>query len=186
MNKTIKIAALAGVLAIVAGISLATVEQATAQMLNPTHPDVSRLSPKSFGAKTAGIVCGDRLCDQHEHNINIEEDTPIGTIAYDDTGSAPTAKLISIDKFRASTNQQDAISYRITFSITAGPENLRDIEAHVTTDMGSWEYEMSSLNALSSSVGVLRVKALDPDSINGEIVGYSITGPTSSDPNAPR
>jgi len=186
MNSNLKVAMIAGFVGLIAGISIATIDTATAQMLKPTSPDISRLSPKSFGSATAGIVCGDRLCGEPEHNINIEEDTPMGSISYDDTAAAPTAKLISIDKFRASTNQQDAISYRITFSITAGPENLRDIEAHITTDMGSWEYEMSSLNALSSSVGVLRVKALDPDSINGEIVGYSITGPTSSDPNAPR
>jgi len=182
MNKTIKIAALAGVLAIVAGISLATVEQATAQMLNPTHPDVSRLSPKSFGAATAGIVCGDRLCNEPQPDFDIEEDTPIGLV--DDDAHTPSISNISIDKLRPSSSQ-DNISYRITFTVTSGDIDLRNIELEVQSDIDKTEFEISSLNALKSSVNVIRIKAIDPDSINGGITGYSLTGPTSSD-DSPR
>jgi len=182
MNKTIKIAALAGVLAIVAGISLATVEQATAQMLNPTHPDVTRLSPKSFGSATAGIVCGDRLCSEPQPDFDIQQDTPIGLV--DDDAHTPSISNISIDKLRPSSSQ-DNISYRITFTVTSGDIDLRNIELEVQSDIDKTEFEISSLNSLKSSVNVIRIKAIDPDSINGGITGYSLTGPTSSD-DSPR
>jgi len=182
MNKFIKIASIAAVLAIVAGISLATVEQATAQMLNPTHPDVTRLSPKSFGSATAGIVCGDRLCSEPQPDFDIEEDTPIGLV--DDDSHTPSVSNVSIDKLRPSSSQ-DNISYRITFTVTSGDIDLRNIELEVQSDIDQTEFEISSLNALKSSVNVIRIKAIDPDSINGGITGYSMTGPTSSD-DSPR
>ncbi len=184
MNKTLKIAALAGVLAVVAGITLATVEDATAQMLKPTHPDVVRLSPNSFGAATAGIVCGDRLCSEAEPDFDIEEDTPIGMIETEDD-MTPSVRVMSIDRFRESSSQQD-ISYRITFTATAGEVDLRNVEFEVNSDIDRVEAELSSLNSLKSSVNVIRIKALDPDSITGGITSYTLTGPTSSDPNAPR
>ncbi len=183
MNKFIKLASIAAVLALVAGISLATVEQATAQMLNPTHPDVSRLSPKSFGAATAGIVCGDRLCSEPQPTFDIEEDTPIGIV--DPDSHSPSVSNVIIDKLRPSSSQ-DNISYRITFTVTSGDIDLRNIELEVQSDIDRTEFEISSLNALKSSVNVIRIKAIDPDSINGGITGYSMTGPTSSDLDAPR
>jgi len=39
-------------------------------------------------------------------------------------------------------------------------------------------YTIGSLNALKSSVNVVRIKALDPDSIDGGIVSYSVSPPT--------
>jgi len=183
MNKFIKLASIAAVLALVAGISLATVEQATAQMLNPTHPDVSRLSPKSFGAATAGIVCGDRLCSEPSPDFDIEDDTPIGEITSDDSHT-PSVSNVIIDRLRVSSAQEN-ISYRITFTVTSGDIDLRNIEIEVQSDIDRTEFEISSLNALKSSVNVIRIKALDPDSINGGITGYSMTGPTSSD-DSPR
>ncbi len=183
MNKFIKLASIAAVLALVAGISLATVEQATAQMLNPTHPDVSRLSPKSFGAATAGIVCGDRLCSEPQPDFDIEEDTPIGLV--DDDAHTPSVSNVVIDKLRPSSSQ-DNISYRITFTVTSGDIDLRNIELEVQSDIDRTEFEIASLNSLKSSVNVIRIKALDPDSITGGITGYTLTGPTSSDPDAPR
>jgi len=115
--------------------------------------------------------------------FDIEEDTSIGAIGEDDA-SAPTVKLISIDKYRESTNRQGDITYRITFSLTAAADNLRNIEFQIKSDIGTIDFEIASLNALKSSVNVVRVKAIDPDSITGEIIGYSITGPTS--PDGPR
>ena len=58
MQKQQKIIAVAGMLAIIAGIGIATtMEEVQAQLKNPTHPDIKKLSPGSYGAKTAGIVC---------------------------------------------------------------------------------------------------------------------------------
>ncbi len=182
MNSNLKVAMIAGFVGLIAGISIATIDTATAQMLNPTHPDVSRLSPKSFGAATAGIVCGDRLCSEPQPDFDIEEDTPIGLV--DDDAHTPSISNVIIDRLRPSSSQ-DNISYRITFTVTSGDIDLRNIELEVQSDIDRTEFEISSLNALKSSVNVIRIKAIDPDSINGGITGYSLTGPTSSD-DSPR
>jgi len=189
MNKQLKIVAISGMLAVIAGIAVATsLEQAQAQMGggNPlTEKKIGAKSPGQYGAATAGIVCGDRLCSQPESLIDIEEDTPIGSIGEDDA-DAPTVKLIGIDKYRESTNRQGEINYRITFSVTAGSQDLRNIEFRIHSDLTTVNFEIASLNSLKSSVNVVRVKAIDPDSITGELIAYSITGPTSSVPGAPR
>ena len=117
--------------------------------------------------------------------MDIEEDDPIGEIDRNDS-AAPHAEVIQIDKYRPSTNKQDAITFKITYRITAGQHDLKDIQIHAVTDMGTWDFEISSLNALSSSINVARVKALDPDSITGEIVGYTITGSTDPTGKYPR
>ena len=132
MNSNLKIAMIAGFVGLIAGISIATIDTATAQMLNPTHPDVSRLSPKSFGAATAGIVCGDRLCSEPQPDFDIEEDTPIGLV--DDDAHTPSVSNVVIDKLRPSSSQ-DNISYRITFTVTSGDIDLRNIELEVQSDI---------------------------------------------------
>ncbi len=61
---------------------------------------------------------------------------------------------------------------------------MENIQVHVRTDVQEDTYTIGSLNALSSSVNVVRVKALDPDSIDGGIVSYSVAPPTY-DPRNP-
>jgi len=178
MQKQSKIIAVAGMLAIIAGIGLATTMEQVQAQLNPTHPDIQRLSPSSFGAKTAGIVCGDRLCSEAVSRIDIEHDTPIGSISSEDS-NAPTATLISIDKYASAPFAGEiGISYRVTFKLTAGDTNLRDIQIHGQSDIDTIDLSISSLNALSSSVQVVRIHAIEADSISGKIVSYSLTGPT--------
>ena len=179
MNKQLKIVAIAGIVAAIAAVGAATAfEQAEA--LKAEGKPAQR-----YGSATAGIVCGDRLCSESDPNFDVEEDTPIGSIGEDD-GNAPTVKLISVDKYRESTNRQGEINYRITFSVTAGSTDLRNIEFQIHSDLTTVDFEIASLNALKSSVQVVRVMAIDPDSITGEVIGYSLTGPTSSVPGAPR
>jgi len=173
MNKQQKIVAISGIFVIIAGMSVA---------MNLEKVDAAPgagVPLKQFGAATAGIVCGDRLCSEPISVIDIEDETQIGTISEEDS-TAPTAMLMSVDKYKISTSQKDAITHRITFSLTAGTVNLQDIQLHIQSDVGQWEYTVSSLNALKSSVNVIRVKALDADSITTEIVAYSLTGPTGS------
>ncbi len=119
------------------------------------------------------VVCGDRLCSEPQHAMNVEETHIIGEMDRSDPAS-PSTELISIDKYGPNTYQQDAVTYKITYRLTAGQEDLEDIQIRATTDMGIWDFKISSLNAESSSVNVARVKALDPDSITGEIIGYII------------
>jgi len=158
MNKQLKIVAISGIVALIAGITASTtLEQAEASQHETSYATL----------------------------IDIEEDTPIGSITQDDS-NAPTVQLMGIDRYQASSAKTGDITYRITFRVTAGDTNLRNIEFEIKSDISSWEFEISSLNALTSSVNVVRVKAIDADSLTGEIIGYSLTGPTSSVPGAPR
>ena len=135
------------------------------------------LSPKSYGASTQGIVCGDKLCSDSTPMFDVEETHAIVMIDDHDPAT-PTSKLIQIAKFRPNTNKGDAITYIITYQITAGNSNLADIRVHVSSDVESLDYNISSLGILKSSVNVARIKALDPDSIDGGIVGFRVTAPT--------
>ena len=181
-NSKKNVAAIVAV-SLVFGIMIGLGIQTTEAQL--TDPRLGAQTPKSYGSATANVVCGDRLCSEPQQVMDIEEDDPIGEIDRNDP-AAPHAEVIQIDKYRPSTNKQDAITYKITYRLTAGQHDLKDIQIHAVTDMGTWDFEISSLNALSSSINVARVKALDPDSITGEIVGYTITGATDPTGKYPR
>jgi len=165
-----------------------TVNSSEAQMLKPTHPDIKQyqLSPKSYGSANSQ-VCGDRLCSESmtiTPAFDIEESDRIQYIDGHDENT-PTAKLISVQKIRESTNKADAITHIITFSVTAGKMDLEHIGIHVSSDVTSSDFNIESLSSFKSSVNVLRIMALDADSIDGGITSYSLSPPTSSerDPN---
>ena len=84
-----------------------------------------------------------------------------------------------------STNKQNAITHIITFSVTAGKTNLENIGIHVSSDISSSDFNIKSLQSFKSSVNVLRIMALDADSIDGGITSYSLAPPTydERDPN---
>ena len=147
---------------------------------NPlTEKRVGPLAPKSFGSIHQGPspVCGDRLCNAATPFMDIEESHAVVFVDEEDA-STPTTQLIQISKVRNSQSKAGGITYIITFKVTAGVDNLRDIQIHASSDVESIDVGITQLNALQSSVNVLRIKALDPDSIDGGIVGYTITEPT--------
>ncbi len=164
------------------------VNSSEAQMPKPTHPDVKKyqLSPKSYGSANSQ-VCGDRLCSETMDIMpafDIEEEDRITFIDEHDENT-PTAKLMSIQKIRQSTNKADAVTHIITFSVTAGKMDLEGIMIHVSSDISSSEFSIDSLSSLKTSINVIRIMALDADSIDGGITGYSLSPPTFSerDPN---
>ncbi len=182
MQKQQKMIALASILAIVASITVvSTLDQVQAVQSEPTSAEITKvIEPKRYGSATD--VCGDRLCSEAVSRIDIEHDTPIGSIDSEDS-SAPTATLISIDKYTSTPfGEKTGISYRITFKLTAGDTNLRDIQMHGQSDIDTIDFSISSLNALSSSINVIRIHAIEADSISGKIVSYSLTGPTGGPP----
>ncbi len=145
---------------------------------NPlTDRVIGAQSPKSFGYQTSNIVCGDRLCADATPAFDVEETHDITFIDQHDENT-PTAKLISITKLRESTNKQDAVTHIITFSVTAGQTNLESIGIHVRSDIGSTDFAINSLQSLKTSVNVIRIMALDADSIDGGITGYRLSPPT--------
>jgi len=105
--------------------------------------------------------------------MDIEEDDPIGEIDRNDS-AAPHLQYAKIERYNsASRINMEAITFKITYGVTAGNQDLKDIQIRVTTDMGTWNYEISSLDAFATIKNVARVKALDPDSITGEFIGYT-------------
>ncbi len=147
---------------------------------NPlTEKRIGPQSPKSFGSIHQGPspVCGDRLCNAAATTIDIEE-THAVIFLDDEDPSTPTTELIQISKIRNSVDKAGGITYIITFRVTAGVDNLRDIQIHASSDVESIDVGITQLNALQSSVNVLRIRALDQDSIDGGIVGYNISAPT--------
>ena len=185
MNSKAKLAAVA-VLPLFIGIMIGmSVEAIDAQVGGGlTDKRIGAQTPKNYGAMTSGIVCGDQLCGEATPSMDVEEHHEIKYLDEHDP-ETPTTKLIDIRKYKPSTNKADAITYIITYSITAGTQDLENIQVHVRTDVQEDTYTIGSLNALKSSVNVIRVKALDPDSIDGGIVSYSVAPPTYN-PNNPR
>ncbi len=153
---------------------------------NPlTDRVIGAQSPKQFGYQTSNIVCGDRLCADATPAFDVEEVHDITYIDEHDENT-PTAKLIQISKFRESTNKADAITFIITYSVTAGMTDLANIQIHVSSDTESADYNISSLTALKTSKNVIRIKALDADSIDGGITGYTLAPPTFDERNPNR
>jgi len=187
MNKNLKtFAALSLVPLFIGGIIGYGINFSEAQVgANPlTQPRLGAQSPAQFGSATANIVCGDRLCEGATPNFDVEEEHVVSIVDEPDENT-PTAKLISITKLRQSTNKADAITHIITFSVTAGKTNLENIGIHVSSDVGSSDFNIKSLQSFKSSVNVVRIQALDADSIDGGITGYSLAPPTfdERDPN---
>jgi len=187
MNRQIKLMAAFAFLPLFFGIMIGmSIQASDAQMSGGiTDPRLgASLAPKSYGSATAGIVCGDRLCNEATPSFDVEEEHDITLIdAHDET--TPTSKLIDIRKYKPSTNKQDAITYIITYSVTAGTERLENIQVHISSDVTSETYNIGSLNALKTSKNVVRIMALDADSLDGGIVSYVVAPPTYNpqDPN---
>jgi len=128
------------------------------------------LTEKRIGPQSpTSPVCGDRLCSAATPSMDIEETHAIVFIDNEDP-STPTVQLIQISKIRNSVDKAGGITHIITFRVTAGVDNLRDIQIHASSDVESVDVGITQLNALQSSVNVLRIRALDADSIDGGIV----------------
>lgn len=147
----------------------------TSDALLPTDPNYGLIDPR-FGVDIHRTV---------EMVMAVEETDTIEEMDHTDP-VAPSGKVVSIHKYKASPNKHDVITYKITYRVSAGAADLKDIQIHAVTDMGEWDYEISSLNAGSSSINVAMLKALNPDSITGEIIGYTVTGPTDRTAQFPR
>ena len=117
---------------------------------------------------------GDRDVNRRQQVIDVEEEQRIGEIDRRND-SVPTIEWAKIDRYRASTTME-AITYKITYSIIAGNQDLKDIHIRAYTDMGTWDFEIAHLDAFKNIKNIARLKALDPDSITGEIIGYTPTG----------
>ncbi len=127
------------------------------------------IAPGSFGSATAGIVCGDRLCS---------ESTPvapmpmaISVIEEDDMPDyMPSLGFKSLSKFVSDSPN----TYSVEFTVTAAEKNLENIKIICKTDVETIETEVTHLAALTTTTNVIRIKAMDPASITGEIISFQI------------
>ena len=143
---------------------------------NPlTERRIGPQSPGQFGAATAGIVCGDRLCNEPTTEIDVEdEDVRIVDSSPDYT---PTLTLNDVNMRRVSSAATGQV-VNVLYSVTCGTMDLQNISVELRSDMEQEDLMVGSCNALNTSQNVGRIRAMDPDSIHIELTSYQIAPPT--------
>ncbi len=124
--------------------------------------------PHSFGAATAGIVCGDRLCSEATPVAPMQ----IRLVVQEDRmpDFMPSLGFKSLSMFDGDSSN----TYAVEFTVTAAEKDLKSITIVCKTDVERIETVVSDLAALTTTTNVLRIKAMDPASITGEILSFQI------------
>ena len=156
---------------IIIGISI---QSSQAQLDEPRLG--AALAPQSYGAATEGIVCGDRLCSDSTPVAPM----PIAIRVIEDSMPEymPTLGFKSLSKFEGDSSN----TYAVEFTVTAAQKNLRNVKIICSTDVETIETEITSLNALQTTTNLLRIRAMDPASITGEIISFQIAAPFRGGP----
>jgi len=128
------------------------------------------VAPKSYGAATEGIVCGDRLCS--DVTPTAQPPTVLEVVEADMPGYMPSLDLKDMYTFKRDARD----TYAVMFSVTAGNTDLENIIIQCKSDIFAHEIVIESLKAFESATGMSRVKALDPTTITGEIVAFQLAG----------
>ena len=126
------------------------------------------LDPKSYGAATAQIVCGDRLCGESTPVAPM----PIQLVVQEESMPEfmPTLGFKSLSKFEGDSPN----TYTVEFTVTAAEKTVKNIKIICTTDVETIETDVALLRALTTTTNVVRIKAMDPASITGEIISFQI------------
>jgi len=123
-------------------------------------------SPSSFGAKTAGIVCGDRLCSETASTTAITTE-----VTYEEMPEfMPTIKTVKVSNFSG----ESEFTFNAVYEVTAGEKNLENIMIHVQSDADSMDININGLFAHDNAINVVKIKAMDPMTINAKIVGFQL------------
>jgi len=166
MTKT-KYLALLVSLPLFVGIMIGMSIQISAAQLDEPRLGAA-VPPKSYGSATAGIVCGDRLCSDSTPaapmppTVRVIEDTMPEYM--------PTLGFVSMNKFSGDSPN----TYAVVFTVTAGQANLENIIILCKTDVDTLETGVTSLAALTTTKNMVRINAMDPASISGEIISFQI------------
>jgi len=166
MIKT-KYLVLLAIIPLFVGIMLGLSIQISAAQLDEPRPGTSR-APHSFGAVTAGIVCGDRLCSEATPVAPM----PIRLVVQEESmpDFMPSLGFKSLSMFDGDSSN----TYTVEFTVTAAEKDLKNIKVVCKTDVETIETEISNLSALETTTNVLRIRAMDPTSITGEILSFQI------------
>jgi len=96
--------------------------------------------------------------------------TSLNVITEDMPSYMPSLEIIDVYVF-----QRDARdTYNIMFRVIAGDQDLENIIIEGKSDVFAHEIVIESLKAFESTEGMARVKALDPNTMTGEIVAFQI------------
>jgi len=163
----IKYWALLAILPLFVGIMIGMSIQISEAQLDEPRPGAS-LPPKSYGSATAGIVCGDRLCSDSTPAAPMPETMRV----IEDTMPEymPTLGFVSVNKFSGDSPN----TYAVVFTVTAGQANLENIKIVCNTDVDTLETSVTSLAALTTTKNMIRIQAMDPASVTGEIISFQI------------
>jgi len=134
----------------------------------PAEGSPGTAAPKSYGAATAGIVCGDRLCS--DVTPTALPPTILNVVTEDMPGYMPSLEFVDMYVFDRLARD----TYAVMFSVTAGNTDLENIIIQCKSDVFAHEIVIDSLKAFESATGMSRVKALDPTTITGEIVAFQL------------
>ncbi len=159
--------ALFAILPLFVGIIIGISIQTSQAQLDEPRPGAS-ISPKSYGAATAGIVCGDRLCSDSTPAAPM----PMAIAVKQDRmpDFMPSLGFKSLSKFEGDSSN----TYAVEFTVTAAEKDLENIKIICKTDVETIETEVSSLSALTTTRNMVRIQAMDPASITGEIISFQI------------
>jgi len=166
MIKT-KYLVLLAIIPLFVGIMLGVSIQISAAQLDEPRPGASR-EQKSYGAATAGIVCGDRLCSEATPVAPM----PIRLVVQEE--SMPDFMPSLGFKSLSILDGDSSNTYTVEFTVTAAEKALKNIKVVCKTDVETIETEISNLSALETTTNVLRIRAMDPASITGEILSFQI------------
>jgi len=162
----IKYWALLAILPLFVGIIIGMSIQTTGAQL--TDPRSGAQAPQQFGAATAGIVCGDRLCSESTPAAPMPPVIRIQEESMPDF--MPSLGFKSLSKFAGDSSN----TYAVEFTVTAAEKDLSNIKIICKSDVETIATEVSYLSALSTTTNVVRIKVMDPDSITGEIISFQI------------
>ena len=96
--------------------------------------------------------------------------TSLTVITADMPSYMPSLEVIDVYMLK-----RDALNtYTVHFKVTAGDQDLTNIIIEGKSDIFAHEIVIESLKAFESTEGMARVKALDPNTMTGEIVAFQI------------
>ncbi len=101
---------------------------------------------------------------------------PLPTILNVITAAMPSymPSLEVIDVYMLERDARD--TYTVHFRVTAGDQDLENIIIEGKSDVFAHEIVIDSQKAFESTEGMARVKALDPNTMTGEIVAFQLAG----------
>ena len=132
-----------------------------------------------FGGDVAAENRGTISDGAGDHRHNLDTGQSVEKYLSESKASTPEAKVALtppyfdlVDVQPASANSENL--YNAIFDVWAGDTNITDLEMLVTSDMDSiTTYTGSSMNAGDHSTTTVKIRALDPSSISGKIVGWN-------------